>query len=261
MLVDTHAHIYSAEFDADKERAVQRAVAAGVAKIVMPNIDASVEAAMWQMHRLFPEICYPSMGLHPCSVKADYQFELNRMEGLFSKDNYVAVGETGLDYYWDTTFVEEQKQAFSRQLSWSKALGLPIIIHYRDSIDDCIQLFAKAQDGRLAGVFHCFSGNREQLERIKDAGGKIGIGGVATFKNGGLDKTLVPEDLPFMVLETDAPYLAPVPHRGKRNEPAYIPLVVERLAQLLGTDKAGIELATTANARELFPKIFEGATT
>ncbi len=257
MLVDTHAHIYSDAFDNDKKAVIERAMAAGIAKIVMPNIDAAAEAAMMQMQEQFPEVCFPAMGLHPCSVKEEYGKELDRMESLLHNGNFVAVGETGLDYYWDTTFVKEQQQAFERQLSWSKALGLPIIIHSRDSIDDCIAMFEAAQDGRLTGVFHCFSGNREQLERIVHAGGMIGIGGVATFKNGGLDKVLQASDLPRIVLETDAPYLAPVPHRGKRNEPAFIPLVVQRLFQLLETDAAFIEDATTANARQLFPKIFE----
>ena len=173
-------------------------------------------------------MCFPMMGLHPCSVKKDFERELYIVEDWLSKRRFSAVGEIGTDLYWDKTFFEQQKEAFMIQVSWAKKYGLPIVIHCRESIDETIELVEQMQDGNLRGIFHCFSGTAEQAKRITKLGFYLGIGGVVTFKNGGLDKVIPEIDLEHMVLETDSPYLAPVPHRGKRNEPCYIPLVAKQ---------------------------------
>lgn len=251
-MIDSHAHIYTDAFDADRTLMLEHAFKAGVEHIVMPNIDSSTIDSMIELHHKFPEKCHPSIGLHPCSVDKDYKSVLANMETHLSKHEFVGVGETGLDYYWDKTFIPEQKDAFSIQLDWSRETGKPIIIHSRDSLDDSIDLARQFQDGRLTGVFHCFSGTREQIKAIKDLGMYIGIGGVSTFKNGGLDKVLLPEDISMILLETDAPYLAPVPHRGKRNEPAYLPLIASRISQLLGLEQTEVEQKTSFNSSRLF---------
>lgn len=192
------------------------------------------------------------MGLHPCSVLENYDVELSNAEQFFLKREFVAVGETGLDFYWDLTFKQQQYDAFQRQIDWALNYDIPIVIHSRNSIDECIDMVQKNQDGKLKGVFHCFSGTLQQAQRIIDLGFYLGIGGVVTFKNAGLDKVLGDLDLNNVILETDAPYLAPVPYRGKRNEPSYLSYVVEKLSLIKG--KPGEEIAeiTTANAQKLF---------
>lgn len=253
-LIDTHAHLYLPEFESDRSAMIIRARKEGVKSIIMPNIDQHSITGMIELATRYPDYCLPSIGLHPCSVQPDFESILDHMEVDLSaaEMKWWAVGETGLDYYWDRTFIKEQKLSFDRQIVWAMDYELPIIIHSRDSLDDCIDMIASRQNGRLRGVFHCFSGNRMQLERVKELGFMIGIGGVVTFKNGGLDQVLLPEDLPHIILETDSPYLAPVPHRGKRNEPAYMVLVLNRLATLFNQPKSDIALQTTANAIDLF---------
>ena len=250
--IDTHAHIYLPEFDADREDILNRAE--NITRIYMPNIDLESIGPMLHLHALHPERCLPMMGLHPCSVNEKYTVVLQKIEQALQQNQikYYGIGETGLDYYWDMSFVDQQKKAFEQQIIWAKELRLPIIIHSRDSIDDCIALIEKHQDGNLTGIFHCFSGTQLQLSRAIDTGLMIGIGGVVTFKNGGLDKILNKNHLKAIVLETDAPYLAPVPYRGKRNEPAYIELIAKKLSEITEVSISDVAETTNLNAIRLF---------
>jgi TatD DNase family protein len=219
---------------------------------MMPNVDHATIDGMLELESRFGEMCLPMMGVHPCSVKQHFERELYEVEAWLSRRRFAAVGEIGTDLYWDKTFYAQQEEAFRIQVQWAKQYGLPVVIHCRESIDQTIELVEQLQDGSLRGVFHCFTGNATQAERITKLGFFLGIGGVATFKNGGLDKILPELELQHMVLETDSPYLAPVPHRGKRNEPAYVALVAQRLAELKNITVGEVEEITTRNARILF---------
>ena len=251
-LLDTHAHLYADAFAADRAAALQRARAAGVATILLPNIDQTSIAGMLALEAEFPAVCHAMMGLHPCSVRADWEAELAIVEGWLARRRFVAVGECGLDFYWDKTFAVEQQAALRRQLALAKTYRRPVVLHTREAFAATADLVAEAQDGSLRGVFHCFSGTVAEAERAIELGFKLGIGGVATFKNGGLDNVLPHIGLEHLVLETDCPYLAPVPYRGKRNEPAYLPLVLHRVAALLGQTPEAVAEATTATAQALF---------
>ena len=253
-MIDTHAHIYLPEFANDQAGMIQRAKDAGVKKILMPGIDHVVIDDMMKLAETEKGFCYAMMGLHPCSVKEQFEKELSIVAQHFANENhqFVAVGECGLDYYWDKTFVPQQKEAFAFQIQLSKKLNLPIVIHSRESIDDCIAMIAEYKDENLRGVFHCFSGTAEQLEQIIELDFYAGIGGVVTYKNGGLDKILQKQHLSHLLLETDAPYLTPVPFRGKRNEPAYLTYVTNRLSEIIGVTVDEVENITTANALKLF---------
>ncbi|WP_162426958.1 TatD family hydrolase [Pontibacter pudoricolor] len=251
-LVDSHAHIYSEEFKEDQAAAVAKAMAAGVEKIYMPNIDHTTIDAMLETEAAFPGQCLPMMGLHPTYVKKDFERELYLVEEWLNKRQFAAVGECGIDLYWDKTFLPQQQEALKVQLELAKKYKLPIVLHTRDSFDETYELVAAAQDGTLRGIFHCFSGTTEQAAKVKELHFLMGIGGVATFKNGGLDKVLPHVALEDLVLETDCPYLAPVPHRGKRNEPAYIPLVLKRVAELMQKPEEEVAAITTQNALNLF---------
>ena len=248
-VIDTHAHIYVAEFDEDRPALMQRASEAGVEKIFMPAIDSETHEAMLQVERQYPA-CIAMMGLHPCSVKENYEQELNIVMNYFQQRPFVAVGEIGLDFYWDTTFIQQQYEAFHRQIQLALQYQIPIVIHSRNATDECIEVVR--QYSGLKGIFHCFSGNREQAQRVIESGFLLGIGGVVTFKNAGLDKALSGMALQHMVLETDAPYLAPVPYRGKRNESGYLPLIAEKIAAVSGEDVATVCKITTENAIKLF---------
>ncbi|NDK55985.1 TatD family hydrolase [Pontibacter fetidus] len=251
-LVDSHAHIYSEEFKDDQPAAVAKAREAGVEKIYMPNIDHTSIDAMLETEAAFPGTCIPMMGLHPTYVKKDFERELYLVEEWLNKREFAAVGECGIDLYWDKTFLPQQQEALKVQLELAKKHKLPIVLHTRDSFDETYELVAAAQDGTLRGIFHCFSGTPEQAAKVKELNFLMGIGGVATFKNGGLDKVLPHVSLNDLVLETDCPYLAPVPHRGKRNEPAYIPLVLKRVAELMQKTEEEVAEITTINALNLF---------
>jgi TatD DNase family protein len=258
-LIDTHCHLYSKQFDADRAGMLQRAKNAGVSRFFLPNVDAESLPRMYEMCRQFPESCFPMMGLHPCSVDAEYKKELAWVEKyLFERDTelrfnkWYAVGEIGLDYYWDKTFIPQQQDAFRQQIRWAKQLQLPIAVHARDSMDDNLKIIEEEQDGSLTGVLHCFTGTAEQARKGIDLNMYLGIGGVVTFKNSGVDKVVEQIDLQHLVLETDAPYLAPVPHRGKRNESAYISLVAEKIASLKNIPVAEVTDITTQNAMNLF---------
>lgn len=250
--IDTHAHIYLDEFNADRDEMLLRATQNGVGKILMPNIDSSSVDAMLRVAESNPELCLPMMGLHPCSVKDDVENQLYEVENRLAKRKFVAVGEIGTDLYWDKTFWEQQKEAFTIQVNLARKHNLPVVIHCRETLDETINMVEQLQDGNLAGVFHCFTGNSEQAGRIIGLNFYLGIGGVATFKNGGLGNVLQGIGLDNIVLETDSPYLAPVPHRGKRNEPSYIVTIAGRVAQLTNQPIEDVMSKTTESARKLF---------
>jgi TatD DNase family protein len=252
MLIDTHSHIYLPEFDSDRANMVIRAENEGVDLILMPAIGNEAHFAMLKTEVDFPGKCLSMMGLHPCSVKNGYKQELQIVREYFEKRSFVAVGETGLDFYWDKTFTKEQYESFQIQIELAKQYDIPIVIHSRNSIDECIKVIAENQDGNLKGVFHCFSGDERQAKEIIDLGFYLGIGGVLTFKNSGLDKIMATIDMKNVILETDAPYLAPVPFRGKRNECSYLKYVVEKLGEIKVVSKEEIGNITTKNAKELF---------
>ena len=252
--VDTHAHIYSDQFKNDRTDMLARCEQENIGRIFMPNVDHTSIDTMLEVEHRSPDTFIPMMGLHPCSVKKDFSRELYIVEDWLSKRKFSAVGEIGTDLYWDKTFWEQQKEAFTIQVQWALKYDLPIVIHCRESIDQTIELVEQLQNGKLTGIFHCFSGDLEQAKRIIKLNFLLGIGGVVTFKNSGLDKVLPELSLDNMVLETDSPYLAPVPHRGKRNEPGYIPLVAEKIATLMKTPLADVQSKTTSNALKLFKK-------
>ncbi|WP_394249560.1 TatD family hydrolase [Vibrio profundi] len=251
-MIDTHAHIYASEFDNDREEVVQRALAQGIDKILLPNIDLESIEPMLKTEAQFPEVCRSMMGLHPCYVDGNVEENLATIRHWFEKHDFIAVGEIGIDLYWDKTFKVEQEMAFVTQLNWAKELDLPVVIHTRDSIDETLTLLRQEQDGSLRGVFHCFGGSVEEAKAINELGFHLGVGGVSTFKNGGMDKVIPHLDMDYVILETDCPYLAPVPHRGKRNEPAFTHLVAQRVAELREVSIEEVDTITSRNARALF---------
>ena len=251
-MIDTHAHIYASEFDNDRDEVVKRALEQGIDKILLPNIDLESIEPMLKTEAAYPEICRSMMGLHPCYVDGNVEQTLAIIRGWFEKHNFIAVGEIGIDLYWDKTFRAEQEMAFVTQLNWAKEMNLPVVIHTRDSIEETLTLLRQEQDGSLRGVFHCFGGSVEEAQAINELGFHLGLGGVSTFKNGGMDKVIPHLDMNWVILETDCPYLAPVPHRGKRNEPAYTSLVAARVAELRGESLEVIDTLTTKNAETLF---------
>src|SRR5258706_1917079 len=250
--IDTHAHDYSTDFDKDQEEVMERSREAGVNEIYMPNIDHTSMDGMLEVESDHPEACFAMMGLHPCSVKKDFESELYIVEQWLSKRKFAAIGEIGTDLYWDKSFWEHQKEAFTIQVSWAKKYKLPIVIHSRQSIDETIELVEPLLGDGLTGIFHCFSGNLEQARKIILMGFYLGLGGVATFKNGGLDKVLPEITLDNLVMETDSPYLAPVPYRGKRNEPSYIPLIAGKIAEIKKISLEEVQEATSRNSGKIF---------
>lgn len=250
--IDTHAHIYADEFKADQPSMLDRAREAKIGRIYMPNIDHTSVDGMLELELKHPDLCFPAMGLHPVSVKKDFEKELYQVESWLAKRKFWALGEMGTDLYWDKTFWEQQKEAFMIQAGWARKYELPLLIHCRDSMNETIELLESIGDQQLTGVFHCFAGTTDQAKRINELGFYLGLGGVTTFKNSGMDKVIPELDLNTLVLETDSPYLAPVPHRGKRNEPAYIPVIGHKVADLRKVGLSDIQTATTQNALRLF---------
>jgi TatD DNase family protein len=248
-LTDTHAHIYLPEFDAGRADMLQAAASKGIQKIYMPAIDSTTHAQMLSVEAQYSQ-CIAMMGLHPCSVNERYEEELALAESYLQQRPFAAVGEIGLDFYWDVTFKQQQYAAFEKQIEWALQYDLPIVIHSRNAIDECIEVVEQHKGS--TGIFHCFSGTVEQARRMIDAGFLLGIGGVVTYKNAGLDKVVAAIGIEHVVLETDAPYLAPVPYRGKRNEPAYLDAVAEKLVALTGKPKEEIAAITTENAIKIF---------
>jgi TatD DNase family protein len=249
--IDTHAHIYLEEFDQDREDMLRRAMDVQVNEIYLPNVDHTSIDRMMELETKHPN-CQAMMGLHPCYIKKDFEKELYLVESWLNKRSFAAIGEIGTDLYWDKTFWPQQQEAFKIQVGWAKKFKRPIVIHSRDSIQETIELLEPLLDSSLKGVFHCFSGTLEQAKKVIAMRFFLGIGGVATFKNGGLDKVLPDVDISHLVLETDSPYLAPAPHRGKRNEPSYIPLIANRVAELKKIPVEEVMEKTTANAKKLF---------
>lgn len=251
--IDTHSHLYAEEFDADRDEAIRRCFESGVNRLILPDIDATSRQAMLDMAQSDPQHFFPCAGLHPTSVGADYKADLKAVEKMLSGDTrFYAVGEIGIDLYWDQTFEREQFDAFATQVGWAKDLGLPIIVHIRNAIDKTISALEPLADSRLRGVFHCFSGDAEQARRAIDMGFMLGVGGILTFKKSDLPAVIENIDIDKLILETDCPYLAPVPHRGQRNESSFLPCVAQKLAEVKGISVEQVAQATTANAERLF---------
>lgn len=253
MFIDTHAHLYSEKFEEDRAEMIQRALDAGVNKLFLPNIDENSIEGMELLVKQYPYICYSMMGIHPCDVRKDWQSQLKTIQSKFIRNHHIAIGEIGIDLYWDKSLVNEQKEAFEAQINWAKSEKLPIVIHARDSFEEIFEIVDSLNDDELTGVFHCFTGSEKEAKKILDYGGfKLGIGGVVTFKNSGLDQTMKKVPLSALVLETDAPYLAPAPNRGKRNESAYIPLIADKLSDIYEISVEEIAKITTQNALSVF---------
>lgn len=252
MLIDTHAHLYEKGFRNDFDAVMARAQARGVARMFLPNVDSETAPDLVTLCRQYPDRLFGMMGLHPCSVKADYRDELEKIFAWFAQEKFYAVGEIGIDLYWDKTFLREQIDAFSFQLHKSLEYNLPVAIHCRDAFDEIYEVVSSPEFAKVRGIFHCFSGNEKQAFQLLDLGYYLGIGGVLTFKNGGLDVALKNVPLENLVLETDAPYLAPVPYRGKRNESSYVLEVAQKLADLKETSVERVARITTENANRIF---------
>ncbi len=250
--VDTHTHLYDEQFETDLEQVISRALQAGVQQMYLPNCDSTTIAPMLAITDRWKDHCFPMMGLHPVYVKDSYLDELAIVKSWLEKGGFYAVGEIGLDKYWDLTHIEQQKEAFSTQIDWALEYDLPVVIHSRESTQDCIDIVRQKQDGRLRGIFHCFGGSLEEARQITELGLYLGIGGVVTFKKSNLTEVIGQVGLDGLVLETDAPYLAPVPFRGKRNECSYVPLIAQKLADALGVTIDEVARATTANAEKVF---------
>jgi len=252
-IIDTHAHLYSAEFDSDRDAMIERAVKAGLTKIVMPNIDSESIDGMMALTEKYPELCRPSMGLHPCSVQPEtWKAELDLCYSWLKKHPFVAIGECGMDLYWDQSTKEIQAEALEIQCSWALEFDLPMIIHSRNATPECIEIIRPWAKKGVLGVFHCFSGTLEEAMEITAMGWYLGIGGVITFKKSDLGIVAKQVDAKYLLLETDAPYLAPVPYRGKRNESSYLAYVNETLGEHLLAGRRKIAKTTTENAKRLF---------
>ncbi len=251
--IDTHTHLFSDQFNEDIDATIQRADDSDISKLFLPNIDKDSIKPMMKLAQAYPDVCYPMMGLHPCSVDSNFKTVLADMKQLFLKHSFYAVGETGLDLHWDKTTLDLQIEALKEQIAWAKEFKLPIVIHARESYDELFQVFDELNDNSLTGVFHCFTGTLEQAEHIISYEGfKLGLGGVLTFKNSGLAETVSLIDIKHLVLETDSPYLAPTPHRGKRNESAYLYYVASKLAEVKNLTMEEVAEITSNNALELF---------
>lgn len=252
MYIDTHTHLYEQQFAADCDSMIQRAIDAGVTKMYMPNCDSTTIADMLAIEERWKGHCFSMMGLHPVYVKENYREELDFVKDWLGKRKFSAVGEIGLDKHWDLTHLDQQKEAFAAQIDLALQYDLPIVIHSREATPECIDIVRAKQNGSLRGIFHCFSGTLDEAKAIISLGLSLGIGGVVTFKKSNLPEILSQIDLKHIVLETDAPYLAPVPYRGKRNESAYIPIIAHAIADLKGISLKEVATLTTANAEIIF---------
>jgi TatD DNase family protein len=251
-LIDTHTHLYLPEFDTDRDEVINRAIGNGVSKMLLPNIDMQSVDPMLSVVNRYPGICYPMTGLHPTSVKEDYVSQLDKLENLITEHKFVAVGEIGIDLFWDKTFLKEQLISFRRQIAFASENNLPVVIHSREAFPEVFSVLEEFKGTALKGVFHAFSGSVEDAGKALEMGFKLGIGGIVTFKNSGLDmvvKEIRPENI---ILETDSPYLAPAPYRGKRNESSYICIINKKLADIYGINEEVIASITYANSVSLF---------
>ena len=252
ILIDTHCHLYAEEFKEEADAVIARAKAQGVSKFYLPGIDSTEIAGMLALEQSYPGTCIAMMGLHPCYVKENYRKELEIVKNWLDKRPFAAVGEIGLDYYWDTSFKEQQQESFRLQMDWALEKGMPIVIHTRNAMQETIELVKPYAARGLKGIFHCFSGSNESAVQITQMGFLLGIGGVITYKNAGLGEVLANIELEHLVLETDAPYLTPVPFRGKRNESSYLTYILAKLSEVKQLPEAEIAAITTANAEKLF---------
>lgn len=251
--VDTHSHIYLEKFDDDRAAVIERAVKAGVYQMFLPNIDAASVDRLLRVCNEYSQHCLPAMGLHPSSINENYRNELSEIERVLQMHTFYAIGEIGIDLYWDKTYVNEQIEAFKIQLNWAKAYSLPVIIHARDSLQEIFQVLDDFNYSKLSGIFHCFSGTPEEAQKALSYGDfKLGIGGVVTFKKSKLGEVIQKTGIEHIVLETDAPYLAPTPYRGKRNESAYIPIIAQKIAELFDISVGKVADITTQNAIHIF---------
>ncbi len=253
LFTDTHAHLYSSKFFADSDAMIQRTLSAGVERVFLPAIDLSTHDAQDELQAKYSKNLFSMMGLHPCSVEpGSIETELSAIKKRLDTGNYIAVGEIGIDLYWDKTHAELQKQTFAKQIDWALDLDLPICIHSRNAFNECFEIVQSKQNGKLRGVFHCFSDGIAEAQKVTDVGFYMGIGGVVTFKNSGLDKVIEAFSLDRVVLETDAPYLAPVPHRGQRNESSYLVHVAQKIADIKNIPLEEVAAITTENSKQLF---------
>jgi len=252
MITDTHTHLYSEEFDQDRDEMMQRALDAGVSRFFIPAIDSSCTQSMYDLEDKYPDNVFLMMGLHPTYVKENFTAELQHVADELAKRKFYAVGEIGIDLYWDKTYLEQQQTAFRQQIQLAKKYKLPIVIHCREAFDEIFAILEEEKGDDLFGIFHCFTGTYEQALQAISYNMKLGIGGVATFKNGKIDQFLSKIDLQHIVLETDAPYLSPVPFRGKRNESSYLPFVVSKLATIYQCSEEEIAAVTTENSKVIF---------
>ena len=253
-LIDTHAHLFLSQFDNDIDNVIQNAISNGVTKMLLPNIDSTTTNQMLKLSERYPKHCFPMIGLHPCSVNTgNAEKEIIHVEKMLKENKFLAIGEIGLDLYWDKSTLDIQKQVFELQINLAKKHNLPIVIHVRDSFNEAIEIVEKLNDDNLSGVFHCFTGNLEEAQRVINLQNfYLGIGGVVTFKNGGLDKIINQINLDHIILETDSPYLTPAPFRGKRNESKYILNIAQRLSEIYNMNIKNIAEKTTHNAYNLF---------
>ena len=252
MITDTHTHLYSEQFDEDRDEMISRALAAGITRFFVPAIDSTYSESMYALERKYPTHVFLMMGVHPTHIKDDYKEELDHVTQALGTRKFVAIGEIGIDLYWDKSFQTQQQHAFDQQISWAKSKGLPIVIHCRDAFDEVFEVLEGQQDENLFGIFHCFTGTMEHAKRAIDFNLKLGIGGVVTFKNGKIDQFLNKIPLESLVMETDAPYLAPSPYRGKRNQSAYLSLVRDKIAECYQLSATEISRITTQNAKAVF---------
>ncbi|MEJ7610744.1 MAG: TatD family hydrolase [Ferruginibacter sp.] len=251
-MIDTHCHLYTSEFDDDIAEVMGRAAVAGVTKCYLPAIDKSCTGRMDLLEAAYPATCFAMAGLHPCSVKGDFQTELDHVRALLQQRKFAGIGETGLDLYWDKTFIREQVEALKIQVEWALEYKLPLILHTRNATQETIDVIKNYRDRGLHGIFHCFGGTLNEAQQIIDLNFYLGIGGVVTYKNAGLAEVIADVDMKHLVLETDAPYLAPAPMRGKRNETAYVAYIAERLASVKNISTDEVKRITTENAQKIF---------
>lgn len=251
-LIDTHTHLYSEEFKNDRDQIILHALEKGVSRFYLPAIDSTYFSAMLEVKKAFSNEIFLMAGLHPCSVKENYKEELKKAEQFLNENEIAGIGETGLDFYWDTTFKTQQIESLHQHIEWALKYHKPLILHTRNSIPEAIEIVAEYKNTPLTGIFHCFSGTAEEAQKIIGLNFFLGIGGVVTFKNSGLDKIVEQIDMRHLVLETDSPYLAPAPYRGKRNESSYLPLIAQKVAQVKNISLEKVAEITTANALKIF---------
>ena len=252
ILTDTHTHLYSEAFDKDQSEVIKNAMDQGIERFFIPAIDSTYTEAMFRLRDAYPSNIFLMMGLHPTHVKENYAMELRHVEEMLSEHQFYAVGEIGIDLYWEKSFLKQQQEAFRLQIQWAKKYKLPIVIHCRDAFDEVFEVLESEKGDGLYGIFHCFTGTMKQAQQAISYNMKLGIGGVVTFKNGKIDTFLKNIPIKHIVLETDAPYLAPVPYRGKRNESLYLLKVLEKLSEIYGISKEKIAKMTTANSKDVF---------